>query len=141
MSAWLLLFLRFLLTVLLYIFVGWAVITLWWDLRRLAETVRIHPSEAAIKLLVETENGIKTFQFNKATVTIGRDPGCDFSLDDKTVSNRHTRLSFHHSQWWVEDLRSKNGTFLNGERVETPTVIITGDELRCGKIDFAGPIS
>ena len=141
MSAWLLLAIRFSLTTLLYVFVGWAVITLWMDLRHQAESVRIHQAVAAIKLVLDAENGAKSFQFNKTPVTIGRDPGCDFPLDDKTVSNRHTRLSFHHSQWWVEDLGSTNGTFLNQEPVSATIVVTTGDQIRCGNINLSIQIS
>jgi pSer/pThr/pTyr-binding forkhead associated (FHA) protein len=69
-------------------------------------------------------------------VIIGREAVCDCRLDDPTVSNRHARLSYHHSQWWVEDLRSRNGTFLNGEPVQEPVVIIGGDNLRCGQVSI-----
>ena len=37
-------------------------------------------------------------------------------------------------QWWLEDLKSTNGTFLNEEKLDTPTVIVTGDEIRCGQV-------
>ena len=134
MSAWILLSVRFVITALLYVFLGWVVLTLWIDLRRQAEAVRKKPVSAAIRLLLDTENGVQTFQFNKSTVTIGRDPGCDFPLDDKTVSTHHTRLSFHHSQWWVEDLGSTNGTLLNQEPVSGTIVVTNGDQIECGKI-------
>ena len=137
MSAWLLLAIRLLITALLYVFLGWAVITVWLDLRRQAEIIRNRPAAAAIKLLRDTESGVKAYQFNKSTVTIGRDPGCDCSFDDKTVSNRHTRLSFHHNQWWVEDLGSTNGTFLNQEPVSATIVVTTGDQIRCGNINLS----
>ena len=134
MSAWVLLLIRILLTALLYGFLGWAILTLWLDLRRQAEAVRKHQASAEIKLLLATETGLQTFQFNKNTITIGRDPGCDFPLDDKTVSNYHTRLSFHHSQWWIEDLGSTNGTLLNQEPVSGSIVVTDGDHIECGKI-------
>ncbi len=137
MSAWLLLAIRIILTVLLYVFLIWAVITLWWDLRRQAEVIRNRPAAAAIKLVLDTEAGVKTFQFNKNTVVIGRDPACDCSLDDKTVSSRHTRLSFHHNQWWVEDMGSTNGTYLNQEPVSSTIVVTTGDQIRCGNINLS----
>jgi pSer/pThr/pTyr-binding forkhead associated (FHA) protein len=53
-------------------------------------------------------------------------------LDDKAVSALHARLSFHHGQWWAHDLGSRNGTRLNGQRLDAPTVLTTGDEIRCG---------
>jgi pSer/pThr/pTyr-binding forkhead associated (FHA) protein len=70
--------------------------------------------------------------FTKAELIIGREPDCDFQIADDAVSTRHARLSYRYLQWWVEDLQSTNGTYLNDQRVETATVIIKGDELHIG---------
>ena len=67
---------------------------------------------------------------------LGRDPVCDFQIKNETVSARHARLSYHHKQWWIEDLNSTNGTFLNEEPLYTATVIVSGDEIRCGQVDI-----
>jgi pSer/pThr/pTyr-binding forkhead associated (FHA) protein len=45
-------------------------------------------------------------------------------------------LSYHHNQWWLEDLGSTNGTLLNQEKLTIPTVVISGDEFRCGETRF-----
>jgi len=73
-------------------------------------------------------------RFTKSEIILGREPGCDFLLDDQTVSSRHARLSYRQSQWWVEDMASTNGTYLNGEIVTAPVVITQGDELRLGQV-------
>jgi pSer/pThr/pTyr-binding forkhead associated (FHA) protein len=57
---------------------------------------------------------------------------CDIPLPDETVSARHARLTYHHGQWWLEDLGSTNGTHLNDELLSVPTVLTSGDEIRCG---------
>jgi pSer/pThr/pTyr-binding forkhead associated (FHA) protein len=67
-------------------------------------------------------------------VIIGRDPHCEYPIPDETISAHHARLSFHHNQWWLEDLRSTNGTLLNGEKVDIPTIIVSGDEVCLGTI-------
>jgi len=48
---------------------------------------------------------------------IGRGPGCDVALPDQTVSRRHARLIFRDGSWIVQDLGSRNGVTVNGERV------------------------
>ena len=48
--------------------------------------------------------------FTQPEITLGRDPGCDIPLIDDTVSTRHAQLTYHHNQWWLEDLSSTNGT-------------------------------
>jgi pSer/pThr/pTyr-binding forkhead associated (FHA) protein len=42
-------------------------------------------------------------------------------------------LSYHHSQWWIQDLQSTNGTLLNDEKLKSATVIVSGDEIVCGQ--------
>ena len=88
----------------------------------------------AIRLEVWTQNGQAVSQaFSQPEVTLGRDPACDVLLDEETVSARHARLSYHHNQWWLEDLESTNGTSLNATRLNTATVLTNGDEIQCGK--------
>jgi pSer/pThr/pTyr-binding forkhead associated (FHA) protein len=134
-----LLILRLLMAASLYAFLGVALLVLWRDLKRQAENV-VAAQSPPITLV---QDGQVSFHFTKPEVTIGRDPGCDATLEDKTVSNEHARLSFHHNQWWLEDMQSTNGTFLNEERVSAPTVVTTSDEVRCGQVVFSiqvGPI-
>jgi pSer/pThr/pTyr-binding forkhead associated (FHA) protein len=75
-------------------------------------------------------------RFVSAEIAVGRDPANDLSLDDRTVSARHARLSFHDGQWWVEDLRSTNGTYLNLEPVDSPVVVTHNDILRFGQVEM-----
>ncbi len=49
---------------------------------------------------------------------IGRDPGLWLSLPLEGISRRHARVVPRAGEWWLEDLDSTNGTFVNGERVE-----------------------
>jgi DNA-binding winged helix-turn-helix (wHTH) protein len=69
---------------------------------------------------------------------IGRDPGLHVLIDATTVSWLHGRLRVAGSvtapEVLVEDLGSRNGTFVNGERVSGPTVLADGDELRLGSV-------
>lgn len=50
--------------------------------------------------------------------TIGRSKDCDIQLTDPHVSMRHTRVLWDRDCWWVEDLQSKNGTYLNGALIQ-----------------------
>ena len=75
-------------------------------------------------------------RFVQAEVTIGRDPACECPVDDDAISARHARLTYHHNQWWLEDLDSTNGTLINREKLAIPTVVISGDEFRCGGTIF-----
>lgn len=75
------------------------------------------------------------------TVTIGRDPSCQISLDAtqyKGVSRRHAELSPIASvngqpQWQVRDLGSANGIFINGQRLQGTQTLRSGDRLALGR--------
>ena len=136
MSAPITLALRLLLALALYGFLGWALYTFWRDIRHEASglvtrrvtgislTVRVGGETAAVKHFIQTE------------ITLGRDPICDIPIFDETVSARHARLTFHHGQWWAEDLGSTNGTLLNQEMLTQPTVLTSGDEISLGQTNL-----
>ena len=66
--------------------------------------------------------------------TVGRAPGCQVNLaDDTFVSQLHARLFTRDGQLFVEDLGSTNGTYLNNQKVEGPSVMRRGDALQVGK--------
>jgi pSer/pThr/pTyr-binding forkhead associated (FHA) protein len=63
--------------------------------------------------------------------TIGRMPDNDVSVLDSSVSRRHAAILIHvNDSCELHDTASKNGTFLNGQRIAGPTAIKTGDEIR-----------
>jgi pSer/pThr/pTyr-binding forkhead associated (FHA) protein len=131
MTGILVFILRIFLAVALTAFVGWAFFTLWRDMRLQIQLLNSR-KVPTLTITLEDEPGT-SFQFTKAEVSVGRDPTSDLILADSTAPGKHARLSYHHNQWWVEDLQSTNGTYLNEERVYTGTVIITGDMLRFGQ--------
>lgn len=136
LSAYLLLALRLLMALALYAFLGWALYTLWRDLRsesQSLESQRIPP----IALLLQNVEEAQATRFSAPEIVVGRHPRCEWVLGHDTVSSRHARLVFHHEQWWLEDLSSRNGTYLNGEAVAAPVVLAHQDTVRCGQISFS----
>lgn len=133
MSGTVLLVLRIFFTAALYAFLGWALYILWKDFKRQTGELagKLPPM---LTLFYQTESEVKSYPFNTAEITIGRDPACDCILNDSTVSATHARLYFRQGQWWIEDLHSTNGTFLNQDPVFTPLVIANADQLRCGQV-------
>ncbi len=64
--------------------------------------------------------------------TIGRLDECHIILDDQSVSRKHAALQFSAQGWSVQDLGSKNGTFVNGAPIEEAVVIGHKDLIRTG---------
>ncbi len=66
------------------------------------------------------------------TLQIGRDEECDIVLDASTVSSRHAQVTFQNGKAILEDLKSTNGTFLNGRRISDVVVLTNGCTLQFG---------
>jgi len=67
-----------------------------------------------------------------AEVTFGRSRASTVSIDHEKVSRQHARLVRHGAEVMVEDLGSRNGTWVNGTRLDRPTAVKTGDEISIG---------
>jgi pSer/pThr/pTyr-binding forkhead associated (FHA) protein len=83
-------------------------------------------------LLVQSGDDARTFA---ASFTIGRD-GTDLPLTDDYVSTRHAKLTEDDGAWYVSDLGSTNGTWLNDARVWTSARLAKGDKLRIGRTEL-----
>lgn len=133
MNAIVVLILRIILILLSYLFIGSIVYIIYADLRRNLNGFSKHPvAHITLRSFMDQQKIIK--QYEKPEIFIGRDPSCDFSLDDTTISLRHCKLSFHHKQWWAEDLGSTNGTLLNQVPIENPVILADGDEIGVGRV-------
>ena len=64
---------------------------------------------------------------------IGRADACQIKLDDTYVSTFHARIFNRDGSWFVEDLGSTNGTYLNQRRVTSPVELRAGDRVKLGK--------
>jgi pSer/pThr/pTyr-binding forkhead associated (FHA) protein len=75
---------------------------------------------------------IRSFTFDKETVSIGRDPSADIFLDNTGVSRQHAQIARTAGGFLLEDLGSANGTFLN-EMAVTRELLGNDDVVRIGK--------
>ncbi len=118
--------LRFLLAALLYLFLGVAFFLLWRDLRR-GEKTPPPPPEAYLQLGEEPPMRLRPI------TALGRAGDNTLVLDDPFVSAHHALVLWRDERWWLEDLESHNGTFLNGERVSSARPLTSGDRIRLGE--------
>ena len=66
-------------------------------------------------------------------ILIGRADDSTLVLTDDFASSRHARLTNRGGQWYVEDLGSTNGTFLDQQRVQGPLLVAPGQPIRIGQ--------
>ncbi len=71
-----------------------------------------------------------------AVTSLGRDVNNAIVVDDPFASSEHAVLTFRGRAWYVEDLESTNGTFVNGVPVEQVAPLGFGDELQVGEVRF-----
>ena len=136
MIATVVLVLRFALAIALYAFLGWALFTLLQELKQQGSKLSTQ-KKPSITIFVNIDRKRESQRyFTQMEIIIGRDTHCDLSVMDEALSAHHARITHHHGQWWLEDLNSRNGTFLNREKLNTSAVIITGDQFKCGNTLF-----
>lgn len=96
--------------------------------------------EANIILIAHPENRDLGRRFRLSpgsTLELGRVPEADVCLaDNLSVSRRHARLNYGPEGVVLEDLGSKNGTFLNDRLVDAPTLLKSGDRFQVGTVHF-----
>jgi len=70
------------------------------------------------------------------TVSIGRASDCTIPIKDRYLSRKHAEIVAQDGGWYVKDLGSANGTYLNGTRVERDSPLRTGDRIRLGDTEI-----
>lgn len=66
-------------------------------------------------------------------ITVGRASSCNFVVGDDFASSRHARLLKRGNEWYVEDLDSRNGTYVNGYRIDQPERVTTASDIKVGR--------
>ncbi len=86
-------------------------------------------------VLFKKDGSQKAFSVASGTTIIGRRHDCDLCVPLMVVSKRHCQLNQNKEAVKIRDLDSRNGTFLNGKRIEETTVQ-PGDYIRIGPLTF-----
>jgi two-component system, cell cycle response regulator len=73
------------------------------------------------------------FKVSKGIAVIGRAPNVELRVEDDGISRAHARIRAETNKAWVEDMGSRNGTFLNGTKITTPVELRDGDKIQVGR--------
>ena len=89
-------------------------------------------------ILTSASDSVKkqTFRLQEGSVTIGRHPGCDLHINDGSVSRKHATVDFRDDAYYVEDLDSRNGTFLNDAKIDGPVKLYDGAQVKICDVVF-----
>ncbi|HUR83338.1 MAG TPA: FHA domain-containing protein [Thermoanaerobaculia bacterium] len=84
--------------------------------------------------LTPDDNPDSVFPLLDSECIIGRASDCAITVTDGSISSRHARVTRSPDGFSIEDLGSRNGTFVNGEKVDKPRLLADGDVVRLGKL-------
>lgn len=86
---------------------------------------------------------VNKFELTQATTTIGRHPDCDVQINDAAISGHHAQVVVEKSKYlegaveiFLEDLNSKNGSFINGKPIKGRQSLNNNDVIRFGWNEF-----
>jgi DNA-binding winged helix-turn-helix (wHTH) protein len=81
-------------------------------------------------------SGRREWPLSEGSNVVGRDLDCGVRIDSATLSRRHAQIVVTSTEATVEDLGSKNGTFVADRRLDSPTRLVDGDVLRVGSVQL-----
>lgn len=90
------------------------------------------PPASALLIVKRGPNSGARFLLDSDTTIAGRHPKTEIFLDDVTVSRKHCEFLRHNGDFFVRDLGSLNGTYVNRDRIDE-IGLVTGDEVQIGK--------
>ena len=123
--------LKFIFIFLLYVFIFALIRSVLKDTKLIVTDVSEEPKVGRL-VINFGQNNSQSFALTEKVV-IGRSEAADIQLDDNFISFNHARVYKQGNTYLVQDLKSTNGTLLNGKRVKKET-LNNGDEITIGKI-------
>ena len=72
------------------------------------------------------------FNFNTKQINIGRADSCTIVLNDRQISKQHAAISFQDNDYWIDDMNSTNGVFINGRKMTNRKRIFHGCIIKLG---------
>ena len=79
--------------------------------------------------MIEGSQRGEQWDLRRAETVIGRQQGCDILLDNAAVSRNHARILENHGTYYIEDMRSRNSTYLNEQKLERKTQLQENDRI------------
>jgi EAL domain-containing protein (putative c-di-GMP-specific phosphodiesterase class I) len=84
----------------------------------------------------DAADGSQQIPISPLPFTVGRRPGAGLQINSRTVSGSHATISYEQGRLWVEDIKSTNGTYVNGQRITKKTALSDEDLLQFADVVY-----
>lgn len=136
MFGYLLLIIKFAILAVLYLFLYRVFRLMATDIYRLSGDTNkpLPPSKGAELVVTESDGTVLSvgdvLKLSQTVTSIGRGKNNNIIIEDSFASHNHARLTYKRNDFYLEDLGSINGTFINGVRINGPVILKHGDTIK-----------
>jgi len=135
--------LRYIFITIIYLFIFGIIRMIFLDIKKMdMPRPRQVPKNMAYLQLLNNKKSLyfdvnPVYMLDKNIMVIGRGNQCDIGIDDLYMSTRHVQLWFEDDEWYIADLGSTNGTYINGKKMkDEPLILDSGDTIKVGQLEF-----
>lgn len=136
--------LSYVFTLIIYLFIFGVIRLIYLDVKKMSRfedgKVNVSGVETASLKTVHSKNQTELALKNRYMIygqaVIGRSKSCDIVLREQYISNQHVRIWFEKGEWYLEDLGSRNGTEINGQRIRQRVMLDPQDDISVGGLHF-----
>lgn len=134
--------LKYVFILIIYMFIFGIIRMIYLDISRMKMPVRaVLPTKFPYLLLLNKHADfyydVKEFYpLDKREITLGRGKSCDIRIEDLALSTKHLRIWYEDKEWRIQDLKSKNGTWLNDEPMDEQYLLDDGDIIKLGQLEL-----
>lgn len=136
--------LSYVFTVIIYLFIFAVMRLIYMDVKKMSrfenDTVNVSQTPNAslkpVKSKIQLTSSLKRRYPIYGEAVIGRNKNCDIVINEKFVSGEHLRIWFDDGEWYLEDLGSRNGTFVNEQRIRHVVLLDPEDVISVGGLNF-----
>lgn len=102
------------------------------EIREKLASVGAARNKPVLTVITGSATGVQ-FKVSKGAAVIGRAPNAELRVEDDGISRTHARIRAETGRAWVEDMGSRNGTFVNGAKITAPIELRDGDKIQVGR--------
>lgn len=134
--------LSYVFTVIIYLFIFSVMRLIYMDVKKMsrfesedfsaAPTASLRLTKSKVPLTSEVKRRYPIY----GEAVIGRSKKCDIVINEKFVSGEHLKIWYEDGEWYLEDLGSRNGTFVNDQRIRKTVLLDPEDVISIGGLNF-----